>query len=284
MRWRQTKPAARTLCIHERQKNHSKLCRGRGGCGGASKGCNTGCNATEVAATRAAVAPAADDLRLRGGRLQQQAAGLVEVRVRLQRPRELGRFRVRHQSFHSASGSVGHLRKARSSECPGRGSSRGLRQRVRPRPKLRSARCGADLGKRPRLECRRERERQIGGGPKQRGRADTRRDERRRVERKRGAPATGLTTQHLAVVVEAGGKQGWGRRHLSALPWPGGSAAAEKTAGQSEDHVTSLHAGRFDLRRAQGETRVRAAEDLRTQVARRVELRRQVCDELLRCQ
>ena len=61
-----------------------------------AKGCNKGCNATEVAATRAAVAPAADDLRFRGGRLQQQAAGLVEVRVRLQRSRELGRLRVRH--------------------------------------------------------------------------------------------------------------------------------------------------------------------------------------------
>ena len=94
-----------------------------------AKGCNKGCNATEVAATRAAVAPAADDLRLRGGRLQQQAAGLVEVRVRLQRPRELSRLRVRHQSLHSAPGSVGHLRRrgilSLQAEGQAEGSGRG---------------------------------------------------------------------------------------------------------------------------------------------------------------
>ena len=43
------------------------------------------------------------------GRLQQQATGLVEVRVRLQRPRELGRLRVRHQGVHSTPGGVAHL-------------------------------------------------------------------------------------------------------------------------------------------------------------------------------
>ena len=61
------------------------------------------------------------------------------------------------------------------------------------------------------------------------------------------------------------------------------SGRAERSeAKRSVGHVTSLPV--VYLRRAQGETRVRAAEDLRTQVARRVELRRQICDKLLRCE
>ena len=111
------KPVIRTLWTHDRQKNHSKLRRGRarrvrGGDGDGGEGWQG--DATRAAAQqrwqpRAAVAPAADDLRLRGGRLQQQATGLVEVRVRLQRPRELGRLRVRHQGLHSTPSGVGHL-------------------------------------------------------------------------------------------------------------------------------------------------------------------------------
>ena len=57
----------------------------------------------------------------------------------------------------------------------------------------------ADLGKRARLESRGQRKRQVDGGPKQRGRADTRRDERRRVERERSAPATEMTTRTSTV-------------------------------------------------------------------------------------
>ena len=77
--------------------------------GGERQGDATRAAAQQRWQQRAAVAPAADDLRLRGGRLQQQATRLVEVRVRLQRPRELGRLRVRHQGLHSTPGGVGHL-------------------------------------------------------------------------------------------------------------------------------------------------------------------------------
>ena len=115
------KPVIRTLWTHDRQKNHSKLRRGRarrvrvgGGGSGIGAGAGRQGDAAWAAAQqrwqpRAAVAPAADDLRLRGGRLQQQATRLVKVRVRLQRPRELGRLRVRHQGLHSTPGGVGHL-------------------------------------------------------------------------------------------------------------------------------------------------------------------------------
>ena len=149
---------------------------------------------------------------------------------------------------------------------------------VRPDPGCSAGHC-ADLGKRARLKSRGQRKRQVGGGPKQRGRADTRRDERRRVERERSAPATGLTTR-----TRLAGGGGWEGARMGPARSLGPPLARLTLLWASERQgwaATPHRAGRFDLPRAQGETRVRAAEDLRTQLARRVELRRQVCGELL---